>query len=177
MNYVRIFIVLLIAIGYSFADQRQALKLGELVPSFNLKDANDNEYNLDNLVKNDKKKVVILIIGDRTTRESGNKWGIELHKLYGDQKDIAILMIADLRGLPFFATESVVKWGVKREKLPIKILLDWEGKVSQAYKTKRGESNIFVIDKGKKLIHLCQGLFTEDKFKAIKEKIDPIVKK
>lgn len=177
MRYVRFVIILLLIALHGLADQGQALKLGEPVPSFVLKDADDNEYSLDKLIKDENKKVVILIIGDRTTRESGNKWGIELHKIYGNQKDITILMIADLRGLPFFATEAVVKWGVKREKLPIKILLDWDGKVSQSYKTKRGESNIFVINKDKKLVHVCQGVFTEEKSKALKEKVDSMIKK
>ena len=60
-----------------------------------------------------------------------------LHKLYGKKKEIALIMIADLRDLPFFATESMVKWGTKREKLPIPILLDWKGKVNQMYKTQK----------------------------------------
>lgn len=153
------------------------LKVGDEAPKFLLKDADDKEFSLDQILRKEKEpiKLLILIIGDRSTRESGNKWAAEFHKLYEKNKDIVILMIADLRGLPFFVTEGIVKWGVKREKTPVTILLDWDGKVNQLYRTERGKSNIVIVnDKG--LISLYyKGNYSEEAFKKVMAKIQEII--
>ncbi len=153
------------------------LKVGDKAPKFVLKDADDKEYSLDQILKKEKEpiKVLILIIGDRSTRESGNKWVEELHKLYEKNKDIAILMIADLRGLPFFVTESIVKWGVKQEKTPATILLDWDGKVNQLYKTEKGKSNIVIVN-NKGLISLYyKENYSDEVFKKVITKIQELI--
>lgn len=155
----------------------EGLKVGDKAPKFLLKDADDKEFSLDQILRKEKEpiKVLILIIGDRSTRESGNKWAAEFHKLYEKNKDIVILMIADLRGLPFFVTEGIVKWGVKHEKTPVTILLDWDGKVNQLYRTERGKSNIVIVnDKG--LISLYyKGNYSEEAFKKVTAKIQEII--
>jgi predicted MPP superfamily phosphohydrolase len=121
----------------------QSLKIGTRAPKFILKDADDKEYNLEKIFEKDKDspKIIILIIGNHTTRANGNKWARELDKIYKDRKDVGIYMIADLRGLAFFVTESMVKWGTKKENLPITILLDWKGRISEQYKTKKMSAN------------------------------------
>lgn len=152
------------------------LKVGDNAPKFILKDADDNEYSLDQVLKKEKDpiKFLILIIGDQSTRESGNKWASEFHKLYGKNKDVAILMIADLRGLPFFVTEGLVKWGVKQEKTPVTILLDWDGKVNQLYKTEKGKSNIVIINNKGLISFYLKENYSDEAFKKVIVKVQEI---
>ena len=154
------------------SDEKEQLKIGDQAPKFVLKDADDKEYSLDKIISKDKGdiQVLILVIGDQTTRKNGNKWAKELDKLYKDKKEISIFMIADLRGLPFYVTESMVKWGTKREKLPVPILLDWNGKINELYKTRRRESNLFLIDREYKIRYYNFGKFTPENLKALQVK-------
>jgi len=154
-------------------EEKEHLKIGEQAPKFILKDADDKEHRFDKILAKDKgdAQILILVIGDPKTRKSGNSWAKELDKLYKEKKEISIYMIADLRGLPFFATESMVKWGTKREKLPVPILLDWDGKISELYKTQRGESNLFIIDKDGKIRHYFAGQYKSENLKNLQAKI------
>ena len=130
----RLIIMLSIAIiltSFAIAKEKEELKIGDPAPKFTLKDADDKEHSLEKLLGKDEesRKIIILIMGDRKVRKDANKWAKELDKLYKEKKEeIALLMVADLRDLPFFVTEGMVKWGTKREKLPVTIVLDWEGK-------------------------------------------------
>ena len=87
-------------------EEEKRLKIGEPAPKFVLKDSYDKEYSLEKLLDKDKEqtKAVILIMGDRKVREEANKWAIGLGEIYGKKKEVALLMIADLRGLPFLQT-------------------------------------------------------------------------
>ncbi|MDQ1316704.1 MAG: Redoxin protein [Candidatus Poribacteria bacterium] len=154
------------------SDKKEQLKIGNQAPKFVLKDADNKEYSLDKIISKDKGdvQVLILLIGDQTTRKSGNKWAKELDKLYKGKKEISIFMIADLRGLPFYVTESMVKWGTKREKLPVPILLDWNGKINELYKTRKGEPNLYVIDREYKIRYYNFGQFTLENLKALQVK-------
>lgn len=156
----------------------ETLKIGDQVPKFTLKDADDNEYSFDKILSKDKKdlKLLVLIIGDSTTRQNGNQWAKELDKLYKGKKELAIFMIADLRNLPFFATESMVKWGTKKENLPITILLDWKGKVSEQYKTQRGKSNIYIIDLDRKVRFYFAEKCSPENIKLLNSKIQEALK-
>jgi hypothetical protein len=159
-------------------DTKEQPKVRDQVAKFVLKDADDKEFSLDKIINKDKGEVqiLILVIGDQTTRKNGNKWAKELDKIYKDKKEIAIFMIADLRGLPFYVKESMVKWGTKREKLPVPILLDWNGKISELYKTKRGESNLFVIDREYKIRYYNFGQFTAENLKILQVKTQESLK-
>ncbi len=161
------------AISADKKSEDEIIKIGDELPKFILKDADDNEYSLEKIIGKEKKelKLLVLVIGDQTTRKNGNAWAKEFDKLYKDKKEIEILMIADLRGLPFFVTESMVKWGTKRENLPVPILLDWKGKISEKYKTKKGESNIFVVDKEGKIRHYLFGEYSPKKLKELQSKL------
>jgi hypothetical protein len=176
-----IFLTLLLPF-VAFSEKDESLKIGDQSPKFTLKDADDKEYSLDTILKKDIKKdkdplqILILVIGDPSTRKNGNKWAKELDKLYKEKKEVSIFMIADLRGLPFFATESMVKWGTKRENLPVTILLDWGGKVSELYKTQRGESNLFIIDRDGKVKYYYAGQCKPENVKTLNVKIQEILK-
>jgi hypothetical protein len=99
-----------------------------------------------------------------------------VHVEIPSKKEVSIFMIADLRGLPFFATESMVKWGTKREKLPVTILLDWGGKVSELYKTQRGESNLFIIGREGKVKYYYAGQCIPENVKTLNVKVQEILK-
>jgi peroxiredoxin len=166
------------AISAEKKNEKETLKVGDQAPKFTLKDADDNEYILEKILSKEKKdmRILLLIIGDHTTRGNGNKWAKELDKLYKERKVIDIFMIADLRKLPFFVTEFMVKWGTKREGLPVTILLDWEGKVSQQYKTQRGESNIFIVDSDGKIRYILVGQCSPENLKILQSKIQENIK-
>ena len=166
------------AISAEKNNEKETLKVGDQAPKFTLKDADDNEYILEKILSKEKKdmRILVLIIGDHTTRGNGNKWAKELDKLYKERKEIDIFMIADLRKLPFFVTEFMVKWGTKREGLPVTILLDWEGKVSEQYKTQRGESNIFIIDSEGKIRYILVGQCSPENLKVLQSKIQENIK-
>jgi len=174
LSIILIFFILS-SIAFSADDE---LKVGDQSPKFTLKNADDKEYSLEVLLKKDKatRKVLILIMGDHTTRDSGNKWAMELHKVHGKDERVKASMIADLRGLPFYVTERMVKWGVKREKTPILILLDWHGKVNQLYKTERGKPNIFIIGDQGKILYIYKGEYSAKVFNIIKAKIQDCLK-
>ena len=172
-----IFLTLLLPF-VALSEKDESLKIGDRSPKFTLKDADDKEYSLDTILKKDKDQlqILILLIGGPSTRKNGNKWAKELDKLYKEKKEVSIFMIADLRGLPFFATESMVKWGTKREKLPVTILLDWGGKVSELYKTQRGESNLFIIDREGKVKYYYAGQCKPENVKTLNVKVQEILK-
>jgi predicted transcriptional regulator len=166
-------------VSFAYSEDKVSLKIGDTAPKFALKDPDENVYSLDSIIGKGKTstKFLILIIGDRHSRENGNKWLKELNKIYFEEKGIEIFMIADLRGLPFFATETLVKWGIKRERLPRPVLLDWEGKVNDLYKTELGKSNMFVIDSTGKIRYIFVGKFNKDELEVLNAKIQENIKK
>ncbi len=155
------------------ARKEEGFKIGDPAPKFTLKDADDKEYSLEIIMGKDEenRRTVILIMGDRKVREEANKWAKELHKIYEENKEVALLMIADLRDLPFFVTEGMVKWGTKRENLPITIVLDWGGKVNESYKAKRSKTNLYIIDKEGKVAFHQVGKYSEELIKKIQAKV------
>ena len=173
-----IFILASSALALEKPKGEEELKIGEPAPEFTLKDADDKDYSLELLLSkgNETVKVVILIMGDRSARKQGDEWAIELDKLYGKREEIVILMVADLRGLPFFVTEGMVKWGVKREKIPVPILLDWGGKVNQLYKTQKGKPDLFIIDSDGKVSYHQVGPYSDELVKKVKVKVQDSLK-
>ena len=115
-------------------------------------------------------------MGDRKVRGEANKWAIELDKIYGKNKKVVLLMIADLRGLPFFVTEGMVKWGTKKEKLPVAILLDWKGKISEKYKKQKGKVDLFVVDGDGKVAYHHVGVHSEEAIKELRTKLQEMLK-
>jgi peroxiredoxin len=168
---------------YASAEEKgkkeEGFKIGDPAPKFTLKDAYDKEHSLELISRKDEenRKAVILIMGDRKVREEANKWAKELHKIYEKNEEVALLMVADLRDLPFFVTESMVKWGTKRENLPIPIVLDWGGKVNESYKAKRSKPNLYIIDKEGKVAFHQVGKYSEELIKKIQAKVQESLKK
>lgn len=169
----------LILASFAIAKEEETLKIGDPAPIFTLKDADDKEHSLEKLLRKDEEnaRIVILIMGDRKVREDANKWAKKLDELYKEKKEeIALLMLADLRDLPFFVTESMVKWGTKRENLPVTIVLDWEGKINILYKTQKGKPDIFIVNKDGKIAYHQLTKYTDEAVKKIQEKVQDLLK-
>lgn len=150
-----------------------ALKPGVQSPDFRLQDAYDKSYTLREM----RDKIVILLIGTRKAREEGDKWMLALNRDYGQYEGIKCYLIADLRGLPFFVTEGMVKWGVKREEMPFTTLLDWDGKIAQKYNAKKDLPNLFIIDRQGKIVYSYSGTaeFSNETYSRFQEKLNSII--
>jgi predicted transcriptional regulator len=172
-------LIMILCASFAHSEDKASLKMEDTAPKFALKDPDDNVYSLDSIIGKSKTsaQALILIIGNRHTRENGNKWLKELDKLYHEQNNVEIFMVADLRGMPFFVTETLVKWGIKRERLPRPVLLDWEGKVNDLYKTDPGKSNMFLIDNTGKIKYIFVGKFNKDELETLNAKIQENIKK
>lgn len=172
--------IVLILTSFAIAKEKEELKIGDPAPKFTLKDADDKEHSLEKQFGKDEesKRVVILIMGDRKVRKDANKWAKELDKLYKEKKEeVALLMVADLRDLPFFVTEGMVKWGTKREKLPVTIVLDWEGKINKLYKTQKRKTDIFIVNTDGKIAYHQVTKHSEDAVKKLQEKVQDLLRK
>lgn len=148
-----------------------ALKQGVQAPDFTLTDADDKSYTLSKMSD----KVVILLIGTRDVRKEGDKWLFAIDEDYGQYEDINSYLIADLRELPFFVTKGMVKWGVRREKLPFNTLLDWDGKIARKYKAQKDLPNLFIIDKQSKIVYSYSGNFSDETYSRFKHKLNLIL--
>ena len=168
--------IILAASTAVWGKEKERLEIGAAAPMFILKDANDKEYSLELLLSKEGVKGAVLMIGDRKVRKDANKWARELHKIYGKNKQVVMLMIADLRDLPFFATEGMVKWGTKREKLPVTILLDWDGKVTQMYKAQKKKPNLFILSRDGKLLHYQIEKYSDENLKKVTSKMQDLLK-
>jgi peroxiredoxin len=180
---IAILCITVILTPYASAEEKdkkeEGFKIGDPAPKFTLKDAYDKEHSLELISGKDEenRKAVILIMGNRKVREEANKWAKELHKIYEKNEEVALLMVADLRDLPFFVTEGMVKWGTKRENLPIPIVLDWGGKVNELYKSKRSKPNLYIIDKEGKVVLHQVGKHSEEFIKKLQAKVQESLKK
>ena len=168
--------IILASSTMAWGKEKERLKIGEPAPMFTLKDADDNEYSLKPLLSKEGVKGAILMIGDRKVRKDANKWARELHKIYGKNKQVTMLMIADLRDLPFFVTEGMVKWGTKREKLPVTILLDWGGKVTQMYKAQKKKPNLFILGSDGKVLYYQIDKYSDETLKKVTVKMQDLLK-
>lgn len=148
-----------------------ALKPGVQSPDFRLKDADDKSYTLSEM----KDKIVILLIGTRGVRKEGDKWMFAIDEDYGQHEDINCYLIADLRGLPFFVTKGMVKWGVKREEMPFRTLLDRDGKIARKFDTRKDLPNLFVIDRQGEVVYSYSGKFSDGNYSRFQNKLNSIL--
>ena len=178
----RAFVLLLIILAFASStiareeEDKKGLKVGDPAPEFILKDAYDKEHNFKLLLEKEEVKIAVLLMGDQHVRKDANKWAIELHKVYGKKKEVLMLMLADLRDIPFFATEGMIKWGTKRENLPVTILLDWEGKVNQKYNTQKKKTDLFIVGSDGKVLYYQAEEYSDDTFKKVTTKIQELLK-
>ncbi len=173
MRYISYFLIIgLFGFASAASNQEQVeepiLKVGEQVPDFILQDAEDQEHAL----KKMRGKVVFLIMGHRKIREEDDKWGQAFQKDYGEDDQIIAYIVADMRSVPAFVPKGFVKRQLRKNKPPVTLLLDWKGKVHQAYHTQKEKPNLYVIDPEGKLAFHTESNFDTGTYQKLKAVID-----
>ncbi len=172
MRYISYFLIIgLCAFASVASDQEQVekpLQVGEDAPDFILQDAEDQEYAL----KKMRGKVIFLIMGNRKIREEDDKWAHAFQKDYQENDQVIAYIIADMRSVPAFVPKGFVKRQLKKDKPPVTLLLDWKGKVHQAYRTEKEKPNLYIIDPEGKLAFHIKSNFDEETYQELKAVID-----
>ena len=173
MRYISYFLIIGLFASASVAADKEGveepiLQVGDPVPDFTLQDAEDQEHAL----KEMRGKVVFLIMGNRKIREEDDKWGHAFQKHYGEDDRILAYIVADMRSVPAFVPKGFVKRQLKKNKPPVTLLLDWKGKVHQAYHTQKEKPNLYVIDPEGKLAFHIKSDFDTVTYQKLKAVID-----
>ena len=155
MRYVSYFLIIgLFAFVSTASDQEQvkeSLQVGENVPDFTLQDAEDQEHAL----KEMHGKIVLLIMGNRKIRQEDDKWAHAFQQDYRMNDQVVAYIVADMRSVPGFVPKSFIKRQLKKNKPPVTLLLDWKGKVHEAYHTEKEKPNLYIINpEGKLAFHI-----------------------
>ena len=148
--------------------EEEPLQVGEDVPDFTLQDAEDQEHAL----KKMRSKIVFLIMGNRKIREEDDKWGHAFQQDYRENDQVVAYIIADMRSVPAFVPKGFIKRQLKKDKPPVTLLLDWKGKVHQAYRTDKEKPNLYIIDPEGKLAFHIKSNFDEETYQKLKTVID-----
>jgi hypothetical protein len=110
--------------------------------------------------------VLVLIGSDKDGASIAMEWGKALGeslKLEKEEREVFVIGLSDLRGVPFFLK------GYVRSKFPKKqeewALLDWQGLFAESYGFVSGEANILVFGYSGSLIH--QARFSDCESSAV----------
>ena len=144
--------MLLFAFSIVSAETVQSIPLNTKAPDFLLKDQHGRTFNLREL----EGQLVVIIARNKKGESQNHLWNIKIREKYGDR--ITILGVADLRSVPFFMKDKI-KENFKKYKNSI--LLDWDGKVADAYGFNENISNIILIDKKGYIRFIYSGNITE----------------
>ena len=102
--------------------------------------------------------ILVLIGSDRDGSVYNEGWGAAINDSlasYPGGETIHFVPHADIRGAPFFVKGFIRgKFPKEREKW---VMMDWKGVFSKAYQFVKGESNILVFDRQRKLVHQTSG--------------------
>jgi peroxiredoxin len=153
------------------SDQEQVEEppqVGEEAPDFTLQDADDQEHALQKM----RGKVVFLIMGNRKIRKEDDKWAHAFQKDYQESDRVVAYIVADMRSVPAFVPKGLVKRQLKKDKPPVMLLLDWKGKVHQAYLTEKEKPNLYIIGPEGKLAFHIKSNFDKETYQELKAVID-----
>ncbi len=152
--------------------EKSEIRLGDKVPNFVLEDAYEKRYELEKM----KGKVIILIMGSKSTEEDINRWAEVLQQTFSNNDSLEIFSVAEMRNIPFFVSKSFirkkVKEKLKKDNFPLTTLLDWNQKVNKLLDADRDETDIFAIDPDGVLVSHQVGTYSEDKLKLLRKKIE-----
>ena len=172
MRYISWFLITGLLVSPLFASNQEQveepLQVGEDAPDFILQDAEDQEHAL----KKMRGKVVFLIMGNRKIREEDDKWAHAFQKDYQKNDRVIAYIVADMRSVPGFVPKGFIKRQLKKNKPPVTLLLDWKGKVHQAYRTQKEKPNLYVIDPEGKLAFHIKSNFDKETYQKLKAVID-----
>lgn len=166
--------VFLVMIAFlTAAAPEEGIEIGEKAPDFSLRDADGREYQLSKL----KQPIVLLIFGNSKTRKEADRWAEEVKKAFKrpiEEGRMAALQVGDVTSKPFFISRSFVIWWLKRNRTPLPMLLDWDGKVFKAYKVPKGKPMIYII-KGGRIEWKLASNFDKKGFERLKGKLEGIL--
>ena len=172
MRYISLCLIIgLCAFASVASDQEQVEEppqVGEEAPDFTLQDADDQEHALQKM----RGKVVFLIMGNRKIRKEDDKWGHTFQKDYRENDRVIAYIVADMRSVPGFVPKGFIKKQMKKDEPPVTLLLDWKGKVHQAYRTEKEKPNLYIIDPQGKLAFQMKSNFDEETYQKLKAVID-----
>ena len=172
MRYISLCLIIgLCAFASVASDQEQVEEppqVGEEAPDFTLQDAEDQEHALQKM----RGKVVFLIMGNRKIRKEDDKWGHAFQKDYQENDRVVAYIVADMRSVPGFVPKGFIKKQLKKDEPPVMLLLDWKGKVHQAYRTEKEKPNLYIIDPQGKLAFQMKSNFDEETYQKLKAVID-----
>ena len=172
MRYISLCLIIgLCAFASVASDQEQVEEppqVGEEAPDFTLQDAEDQEHALQKM----RGKVVFLIMGNRKIRKEDDKWGHAFQKDYRENDRVVAYIVADMRSVPGFVLKGFIKKQLKKDEPPVTLLLDWKGKVHQAYRTEKEKPNLYIIDPQGKLAFQIKSNFDEETYQKLKAVID-----
>ena len=172
MRYISLCLIIgLCAFASVASDQEQVEEppqVGEEAPDFTLQDAEDQEHALQKM----RGKVVFLIMGNRKIRKEDDKWGHAFQKDYRENDRVVAYIVADMRSVPGFVPKGFIKKQLKKDEPPVTLLLDWKGKVHQAYRTEKEKPNLYIIDPQGKLAFQIKSNFDEETYQKLKAVID-----
>ena len=172
MRYISLCLIIGLCAFVSVAsDQKQVEEppqVGEEAPDFTLQDADDQEHALQKM----RGKVVFLIMGNRKIRKEDDKWGHAFQKDYQENDRVVAYIVADMRSVPGFVPKGFIKKQLKKDEPPVTLLLDWKGKVHQAYRTEKEKPNLYIIDPQGKLAFQIKSNFDEETYQKLQAVID-----
>ena len=172
MRYISLCLIIgLFAFASVASDQEQVEEppqVGEEAPDFTLQDVDDQEHALQKM----RGKVVFLIMGNRKIRKGDDKWGHAFQKDYQENDRVIAYIVADMRSVPGFVPKGFIKKQLKKDEPPVTLLLDWKGKVHQAYRTEKEKPNLYIIDPQGKLAFQIKSNFDEETYQKLKAVID-----
>ena len=172
MRYISLCLIIGLCAFVSVASDQEQVEeppqVGEEAPDFTLQDADDQEHALQKM----RGKVVFLIMGNRKIRKEDDKWGHAFQKDYQENDRVIAYIVADMRSVPGFVPKGFIKRQLKKDKPPVTLLLDWKGKVHQAYLTEKEKPNLYIIDPQGKLAFQIKSNFDEETYQKLKAVID-----
>lgn len=116
--------------------------VGATAPEFSLEDA----YGRRHAAAAMRGSFVCLLFGPRKHAEAKRRWAQSILDAFPERKDVHVYMVADMRDIPFFVTRDFVKGRIRKENLPVPLLLDWDQVAHQAYGIEPEGIEIVVID-------------------------------
>ena len=172
MRYISLCLIIGLCAFVSVASDQEQVEeppqVGEEAPDFTLQDAEDQEHALQKM----RGKVVFLIMGNRKIRKEDDKWGHAFQKDYQENDRVIAYIVADMRSVPGFVPKGFIKKQLKKDEPPVTLLLDWKGKVHQAYRTEKEKPNLYIIDPQGKLAFQMKSNFDEETYQKLKAVID-----
>ncbi|MCG9127940.1 redoxin domain-containing protein [Candidatus Poribacteria bacterium] len=151
----------------AIAKQDVPPKVGDTAPEFSLQDTEEKLYDLKKL----RGKIVFLIMGNRRIRKEDDKWAEAFQSDYKENEKIVAFIIGDLRSVPGFIPKRFVLSQLKKKPPPLPFLLDWKGKIHQAYHTEKKKPNLYLISTDGKLIYHRKANYSLENYNELKEKI------